>query len=200
MNYGSSISIWKPWEECYLIFTMGNIYINSNLNPFTKFTRSSRNTEFKAVFSWKISEVIMKTVPISKGMVISHVMEWVISYWVWGKVNGNWANQMIRILQWRQSMVVQILASEEINFQISRTVTVTVRNPNRKVSHLSRVIWHRKTLTGLSFLPQQVKQSLWWALKSPKTITSAYGLIERTSSIVDVIAIKTVHKDKEGDQ
>ena len=115
MNYGSSISSWKPWEECYLIFTMRDIYINSNLNPLTKFTRSSRNTEFKAIVSWKISEVIMKTVLISKRIVISYVMEWGISYWVWDKVNGNWGKHTIRISQWMESMVVQILASEEIN-------------------------------------------------------------------------------------
>ena len=30
--------------------------------------------------------------------------------------------------------------------------------------------------------------------------TLTYGLIERTSSMLDEIALKTVHKDKDGDQ
>ena len=38
-----------------LLFTMRDIYINSNLNPLTKFTTSSRNTEFKDILPWNIS-------------------------------------------------------------------------------------------------------------------------------------------------
>ena len=37
-------------------------------------------------------------------------------------------------------------------------------------------------------------------LKSPKTKALADGLIERTSSMLDEIESKTVHKDEEGDQ
>ena len=37
-------------------------------------------------------------------------------------------------------------------------------------------------------------------LKSPNTKTLAHGLIERTSSMLDEIESKTVHKDEEGDQ
>ena len=36
--------------------------------------------------------------------------------------------------------------------------------------------------------------------KSPKTNTLADALIETTSSMLDEIESKTVHKDKEGDQ
>ena len=36
-------------------------------------------------------------------------------------------------------------------------------------------------------------------LKSPKTDTFADGLIETTSSMLDEIESKTVHKDEEGD-
>ena len=35
---------------------------------------------------------------------------------------------------------------------------------------------------------------------SPKTKTLADGLIERTSSMLEEIESKTVHKDKEGDR
>ena len=44
-----------------LIFIMRDIYINSNLNPLTKFF-SSRGTEFKDILR-KISQMTMKTVP-----------------------------------------------------------------------------------------------------------------------------------------
>ena len=49
MNYGSSTSSWKSWRwvRLGLILSMRDIYINSNLNPLTKFTSSSRSTEFK---------------------------------------------------------------------------------------------------------------------------------------------------------
>ena len=48
LNYGSSTSSWKPgrWVRFDLIFSMKDIYMNSNLSPRTKFTSSSRSTEF----------------------------------------------------------------------------------------------------------------------------------------------------------
>ena len=39
-----------------------------------------------------------------------------------------------------------------------------------------------------------------WTLKYSKTNALADGLIERASSMLDEIASKTVHKDKEGDK
>ena len=48
-----------------LIFTMSNIYSNSNLNPLIKFTSSSRNTEFKSILPWNISQMVTKTILIS---------------------------------------------------------------------------------------------------------------------------------------
>ena len=44
MNYDSITSSWKSWRwvRIDLIFSMRDIYINANLNPFTKFTSSSR--------------------------------------------------------------------------------------------------------------------------------------------------------------
>ena len=105
MNYGSSTSCWKPWGwvRLNLILTMRDIYINSNLNPLTKFTSSSRSTEFKDILLWNISQMIMKTIPISSRIVISYAIKWDILFWVYWKVNGNWDNNMIRILQWRES-------------------------------------------------------------------------------------------------
>ena len=52
-----------------------DIYINSNLSPLTKLTISSRSTEFKDILPQKISQMIMKIVPISMRIVISNVMK-----------------------------------------------------------------------------------------------------------------------------
>ena len=58
----SSTSCWKPWRwvRFNLIPTMRDLYINSNLNPLTKFICSSRSTEFKDMLAWNISQMIMK--------------------------------------------------------------------------------------------------------------------------------------------
>ena len=58
-----------------LIFSMTDIYINSNLNPLTKFTSSIRSTKFKDILPWNISQMITKTVPISTRIVISYAMK-----------------------------------------------------------------------------------------------------------------------------
>ena len=57
------------------------------------------------------SHMTMKNIPISTTIVRSHTMEWHILFGVYGKVNGKWDNNMIKISQWRESQ--QILASEE---------------------------------------------------------------------------------------
>ena len=57
-----------------LIFSM-RIYINSNLNPLTKFTSSSRSTEFEDILIWNISQMIMKTDPISVRIVTINAMK-----------------------------------------------------------------------------------------------------------------------------
>ena len=59
-----------------LIFSMRDIYINSNLNALTKFTSSSRSTKFKDILPWNISQMITKTIPISTRIVISYAMKW----------------------------------------------------------------------------------------------------------------------------
>ena len=89
MNYGSSTSSRKPWRwvRLDLIFSMRDIYINSNLNPHTKVTGSSRNTKLKDIFPWNISQMITKTIPISTRIVISYVMKRGIPLWIWWKVN-----------------------------------------------------------------------------------------------------------------
>ena len=105
LSHDSSASSWKPWRwvRLNLIFSMRDIYINSNLNQFTEFTSSSRSTKFKDILLWNISQAITKTVPISTRIVRSCVMKWGISMWIWWKANGNWDKNMIRISQLRES-------------------------------------------------------------------------------------------------
>ena len=58
-----------------LVLMMSNIYINSNLNRLTKFTSSSRSTQFKDILFWNISQIITKSIPISTRIVISSVIK-----------------------------------------------------------------------------------------------------------------------------
>ena len=76
------------------------LYNTQGLNKLTKFTSSSKSTGFKDIF---ISQMIKKTVPISRRIVISYAVKQGIMLWIWWKVNGNWDNNMIRFPQWRES-------------------------------------------------------------------------------------------------
>ena len=131
----------KAWPDNFY----KGCYISSSLNPLTKFTGSSRSTQFKDISSHGMS---LKTVPISMRIVISNAMKWGIPLGIWWKVNGNWDNNMIRISQWRESHCrtnTSIRRKKEI--QKSRTVRITVWDLIRKVSHLVEVIWDRKIIT-----------------------------------------------------
>ena len=90
MKHGSTTSSWKPWRwvRLDLILSMRDIYINSNLNPLTKSTSSSRSTEFKDIRPWSISQMITYTVPISTRIAASNAMKRGIPLWIWWKVNG----------------------------------------------------------------------------------------------------------------
>ena len=92
-----------------LIFTLRDKYINSNLDPHTEFSTISRSIKLKDFFPWNISEMIMKTVPISTRIVISYAMKRVNHFRVSSKSN------MTTIFQWKEATVEQILAPEEMN-------------------------------------------------------------------------------------
>ena len=141
-NYGSSLSSWKPWRwvRLDLILLMRDTNINPNLNPLTKFTSSSRSSEFKDMLPWNISQMITKTVPISTEIVISNAMKGVILLWIWWKVNGNWDN-MIRMSQCRESLCRTNALIRGIEIQNSRTVRITVWDPSRKVVGNNLTIW-----------------------------------------------------------
>ena len=104
MNYGRSMEMREAWPDTLDEDT----YINSNLNPLTKLTISSRSTEFKDILPQKISQMIMKIVPICMRIVISNTMKQGIPLWIWWKVDGIWDKNNFRIVE-------QILPSEEIN-------------------------------------------------------------------------------------
>ena len=63
-----------------MIHTMRDVYINSNLNSLTKFTRSSRRPEFKDILPWFIPQMIPRTVPISTRIVVSYAMKRIILF------------------------------------------------------------------------------------------------------------------------
>ena len=133
MNCGSSSSKWKPWRwaRLDLILMMGDIYINSNLNPLTKFTNTSKSTEFRDILSWNICQMIMKTIPVSYDKTGYSVVNLTESQWKWGQ-------NMIGISQFRESHIrtnTSIWRNKSI--QKSKTVRVTVWYPSRKVNHLS---------------------------------------------------------------
>ena len=134
MNYYSTTSSWRV----DLILTMRDIYINTNLNPLTKFISSCRNTELKDTLPWNISQMITKTVPFSAKIGISYAMKRGILLWIWWKVSGNWEKNMIRNWHWRESH-----CRTNNSIQKSRIARITVWNPIRKVDHLSKVICDR---------------------------------------------------------
>ena len=68
----------------------------------TKFSFSSKNTLFKAVFPWNISQMITKTVPISTRITISCAVKRCIHFWLWKKKKENGENSMIKISQRRK--------------------------------------------------------------------------------------------------
>ena len=150
MNYGSSKSSWKPWRwvGLDLILLMRDIYIISNLNPLTKFTSSRRNTEFKDILPWNISQVITKTDSISTKIVIRNVIKRGIPLWKWWKVNGIWDENLIRISKWRESHCsTNTSIKRKKQIQKGRTVRITVWYLSRKVKHLSKVIRDRNIIT-----------------------------------------------------
>ena len=57
------------------MLTRRDICINCNLNPLTKFTSSSKSTEFKDILPWNIYQMITKTIPTRKRIVRNYVIK-----------------------------------------------------------------------------------------------------------------------------
>ena len=112
---------------------MRDIYINSNLKPLTKFTSSSRSTEFKDILPWSISQMISKIIPNQhENSLHNETGHPVLSLWEiqWKLRQQHDQNFPIG----RKAIVAQILASEEINKSKRAGLRVTVRDPSRKVT------------------------------------------------------------------
>ena len=89
-----------------------------------------------------------KTVLVSTRIVMSYSMKQGILFWVWQKL---WDNNKIRISQWREGYYTantSVRRKKEI--QKSRFQRITVRDPSRKVKHLSKVIRGRIIITELT--------------------------------------------------
>ena len=71
MSYGRSTSSWKPWMRLDLIFSIKDMYINSDLDPLTKFSRSSRSAESQDILLGNISQMITKAIAISRRLMKS---------------------------------------------------------------------------------------------------------------------------------
>ena len=69
---------------------MRNIYINFNLNPFTKLSSSSGITKFKYILQWNMSQMIMEPIPIKTTIVMSCAKK---------KVDPLWS---VKESQWKQ--------------------------------------------------------------------------------------------------
>ena len=81
-----------------LIITMRDTYINSNLDPLTKFSSSSRSTKFKDKFFF-LSQVITKTILISKRIIRKKGYPFLHAV---GKTMESDKN-MIRFSQWKEN-------------------------------------------------------------------------------------------------
>ena len=95
-----------------LTFSMRDVDISSNLKQLTKFTSSSRSTEFKDILPWNISKMIAKNAPISMRIVTRYAMKWTSCCEFDEKVYGNRDNNMIRISQWRERAIVVQMKKE----------------------------------------------------------------------------------------
>ena len=85
------------------------------MNPPKKCTSNSTSTEFKDIYPWNISQILMKTVPISKRIVITYAMKQGILFLVWWKSMETKTTTRSEFPNGRKDIVEQILASEECN-------------------------------------------------------------------------------------
>ena len=142
LDFASSTSSQKPlrWVGLELIFTMMNIYINSNLNPLTKFFSGSRNTKFENILPWNISQMIMKTIPSSMGIIISNVITQGIPFEFERKSMETETTTWTEFPNWGKAIVEQILSSEEMN-KFKGAGLWESQSGIWKINHLSKVTW-----------------------------------------------------------
>ena len=124
---------------------------NSNLNPLTSFTASSRSTEFKDIFPWNIYQMITERVQISTSFVITELSKTI----QWNRASRfefdkksmeTEATTWLEFPNWGKAIVEQIPASEDRNKSKRVGLRVTVRDLSRKINHLIKIIWERKII------------------------------------------------------
>ena len=127
------------------------------------FTSSSRNSEFKDTEylsnhhkDYSNQHKNSHELCYEMGHPVLSTMKWGNLFWVCWKVIGGRHNN-IRISQWSENHCTantSIRRKKEI--WKSRTVRVTVRDPSRKLNHLSKIIWEKNynSSPGLSVSPE----------------------------------------------
>ena len=115
---GAALVVLDRWMFIEVVISTGltvYIYINYNLNPIKKLTSSSRSTKSKNILRWNISQMILKTIPISMKIVINYVMKRSILFWVYWKLMETETTIWSEFPKGGKAIAEQILASEEIN-------------------------------------------------------------------------------------
>ena len=131
MNYGSSISSWKPWRwvRLDLILMMKDIQVNSNLNPVIKFTNSSN-----MFLPRNISQMITKTIQ---------------SVWEWSTLCSKMGYPVLNLIkhQWKQTTTWLAFPIWGNHYRTNTSMRVRIWDPSRKINHLCKVVWDRKIIT-----------------------------------------------------
>ena len=107
-----------------------------------------QHKQFKDILPWNISQIMTNTDAITTRIVINYAIKQGILFPVGQKVSGNWDNNMIRMVEWKESLCrtnTGVRGKKEI--QKKRTVRVRVRDASRKVNHMKKVICDRKFTT-----------------------------------------------------
>ena len=128
-----------------MILKVTDIYVNSNLDPFTTFS-CCRSIEFKKILPPKIPQIISTTTPILTRIVINCTMRRYIPFGVWRKGNEN-CDSNIRISQSRESYHgtnTRVRRNKEI--QNFKTVSLKVTDPSRDVNNLSKLLSDKKII------------------------------------------------------
>ena len=95
---------------------MRDIYIISNLNSLTKFTSSSsQSTKLKGILAWNISQIIVKSIPISTRILISNAKKQGIHCEYDGKSMETETTTWSEFPNGGKAIVEEILVIEEIN-------------------------------------------------------------------------------------
>ena len=128
----------------WFLWTMASAQAVENL----KFFSSSKSTEFKNIFPWNISQMIINTVPSSTRIIISYGIKQSIPFQFDRKSMETETATWSELPNWGKAIVEQVLALEEID-KYKRAGLWESQSGIRKVNHLSKVIWEQQSSPGL---------------------------------------------------